>query len=48
MAGVFAALEPWDEGKLAGWKRGRDGSLRDAAVPDELWREWRVGRGRRS
>ena len=35
------------EGKLAGWKRGREGSLRAAAVPDECWRPRAPGRIRR-
>jgi hypothetical protein len=39
-------LEPWDEAKLAGWKRGSDGSLKFAAVPDEDWRACTGGRRR--
>jgi len=35
---VAAALELWDKVKLAGWKRGSDGSLKLAAVLDEDWR----------
>jgi hypothetical protein len=45
--GVTAWLEFWDDAKLAGWKRGRDGSLRcpeDVAFED--WRELRFGRRR--
>lgn len=37
--GVPAALEPWEDAKLAGWKRGNDGKRRLAAVPcDDDWR----------
>jgi hypothetical protein len=44
--GVTAALEFWEEAKLAGWKRGKEGSLRWAAGP--LLEDWReVGAGRR-
>lgn len=47
VAGVAAALE-FCEGKFAGWKRGRDGSLSCAAVPEECWRECGEGRIRRA
>jgi hypothetical protein len=44
--GVTAALEFWEDAKLAGWKRGKEGSLRWAAGP--LLEDWReVGAGRR-
>jgi hypothetical protein len=48
VVGVAAALEFWDEAKLAGWKRGSDGSLKFAAVPDEDWRAWTGGLLRRA
>lgn len=34
MFGVPAALEPWEDAKLAGWKRGREGKRKLAAVPE--------------
>lgn len=37
VVGVPETLEFWD-GKLAGWKRGSEGSLSWAAVPVEFWR----------
>ena len=44
--GVTATLEFCEDAKLAGWKRGKEGSLRWAAGPVlEAWRE--VGAGRR-
>lgn len=47
VAGVAATLEFCEEAKLAGWKRGREGSRSAAAVPDECWRLWGTGRTRR-
>ena len=44
----MAALEPWDEAKLAGWKRGSDGNLKFVAVPDDDWRACTGGRVRRA
>lgn len=43
VTGVAAALELW-EPKLAGWKRGREGSLKSAELVEECWRP---GGGRR-
>jgi hypothetical protein len=45
VTGVPAWLEFWDDAKLAGWKRGSDGSLR-CPGPLEDWRELRFGRRR--
>jgi len=43
--GVPALLEFWDEAKFAGWKRGRDGSLRCPGAFDD-WRDTGPGRRR--
>ena len=48
MAGVAAELEFCEEGKFAGWKRGRDGSLKAAADPEECWRLCGMARARRA
>jgi hypothetical protein len=45
VTGVTAWLELWEDAKLAGWNRGKEGSLRcPGAGALEDWRELRFGR----